>query len=1075
MGADLSAARVHSGSAAHEATDALHARAVTRGADIYLARGESPTNLGLMAHEATHVVQQGAAAQSAASRLPAKTPAPTDRAAGAGEPAPFGPVDLRGAATFPAPATLQQHFAANPKATASVHVRFGTLARGAVQVEQKPGGKGQPPIYRFKGDARLPLAHPLFAQFPEAQPMLQLRTDKSGAIDGELGIAAVRKLDDLKRIAPEAFGLSGFTLGGALTNKLQGGTFELGVKGAQLRLGKVLAGTIDIQADEEKVTAFSGKLVATIKGLNQGELALTRTADGQTSITGKLALALTSNAKNVKGEVELTWAGDQLSGKGVAAYQGDKFNGSVTFNVMEQEQAKRLSAERKAPEKAEQQQAQALAKKRKAQPGAYVVFGEGELGFSFTEWLTGTAQVILDHEGHLDVIGKITPQKEVELFPQRDYIKQLFKLEARAGYGIPVVGNIFIFANVSLDAFAKLGPAKLYKISIEGEYSTNPEKAKHFTIQGSLNISAAAGVRLRGEAGAGLEILAHDIKAGAGINAIAGVRGYAEATPILGYREQPGAKGEDKKGEFFIRGELEIAAQAFLGLGGDLFVEIDAPWWSPVPDKKWTWPLVNKEYPLGGTVGVNAAVDYVIGSDQWPSIEFKPVEFSADKFLTDLYTDKARPKTGEKEQKGAWKEKNEGATEPPKAGKQGDAKPGKAGDLPEAKPKVQPGSAKAVDKPVDPGARTADGKSVRQHQEEARKRGGKPALKDGKAQGASAEDKAKAKGKQPPATKDTAAAAALVKNTLAAELPRGAAGVAEIDKVLAGLARNVAPALSGLHAAEIQPGKPKTEGANAFKVVGKTAAGKATTPATVKYSAQGAGNLSHEQRWAAGVKGVTRNLKQLEKRGISEPTVRAALPAWQKEFGFTELILDTKQTPWAIMGAMSAKKLLTTLTPTGPDGSKERPYPIYWPTNELESVPIASGKPLKKVADSERDTNLAEQVRLKDYFFQWLLKPERPDDPKIVKDLHKSLRRAHNIKVEVDEYYRDRHFHHVHPLFLNGPDTEDNLIPVPAKQHLNGHAKLRFQKGAPNYPPPGLQKDMYKHPDGTHYELKGDI
>src|SRR5207253_502146 len=156
--------------------------------------------------------------------------------------------------------------------------------------------------------------------------------------------------------------------------------------------------------------------------------------------------------------------------------------------------------------------------------------------------------------------GKITPQKEFPLFDQKDYVKPLFKTEVRAAYGIPVVGDVFLFANVGMDAFAKLGGGKFYNIEAEGTYSTDPKKAKDFSVKGSINISAAAGLRLRAEGGVGIEILEHDIKAGAGIDGTAAIKGYAEATPIIGYREK-GAEGEDKKGEFFIRGELEVAAQ----------------------------------------------------------------------------------------------------------------------------------------------------------------------------------------------------------------------------------------------------------------------------------------------------------------------------------------------------------------------------------------------------------------------------------------------------------------------------------------------------------------------------------
>jgi hypothetical protein len=58
MGVDLGGVRVHHDGAAHQTADALQARAFTHGSDIWLARNESLSNVPLMAHEATHVVQQ---------------------------------------------------------------------------------------------------------------------------------------------------------------------------------------------------------------------------------------------------------------------------------------------------------------------------------------------------------------------------------------------------------------------------------------------------------------------------------------------------------------------------------------------------------------------------------------------------------------------------------------------------------------------------------------------------------------------------------------------------------------------------------------------------------------------------------------------------------------------------------------------------------------------------------------------------------------------------------------------------------------------------------------------------------
>jgi hypothetical protein len=69
-GGDLSTARVHSGPTAETAAEALDARAFTVGRDIFLGAGEAATDRALLAHEATHVVQQaGAPAGPQAKRL----------------------------------------------------------------------------------------------------------------------------------------------------------------------------------------------------------------------------------------------------------------------------------------------------------------------------------------------------------------------------------------------------------------------------------------------------------------------------------------------------------------------------------------------------------------------------------------------------------------------------------------------------------------------------------------------------------------------------------------------------------------------------------------------------------------------------------------------------------------------------------------------------------------------------------------------------------------------------------------------------------------------------------------------
>ena len=58
MGVDPSPVRVHTDSLSVSATAELGVRAFTWGVDVFLAKGERPTDVPLLAHEVTHAVQQ---------------------------------------------------------------------------------------------------------------------------------------------------------------------------------------------------------------------------------------------------------------------------------------------------------------------------------------------------------------------------------------------------------------------------------------------------------------------------------------------------------------------------------------------------------------------------------------------------------------------------------------------------------------------------------------------------------------------------------------------------------------------------------------------------------------------------------------------------------------------------------------------------------------------------------------------------------------------------------------------------------------------------------------------------------
>ncbi len=86
VGANLSGVRVHTDRSAHRAAASLNARAFTHGPHIFLNHYESSHNVGLMAHESTHVIQQTGSLGSLVQRrsqptllqrAPSKCPPPT--------------------------------------------------------------------------------------------------------------------------------------------------------------------------------------------------------------------------------------------------------------------------------------------------------------------------------------------------------------------------------------------------------------------------------------------------------------------------------------------------------------------------------------------------------------------------------------------------------------------------------------------------------------------------------------------------------------------------------------------------------------------------------------------------------------------------------------------------------------------------------------------------------------------------------------------------------------------------------------------------------------------------------------
>ncbi|MFE2216593.1 GH-E family nuclease [Streptomyces canus] len=622
--------------------------------------------------------QPAAPATAPAAQLPALQDAVGNqavaRAATGPIPAPEGtPADeVPLGATFSPPESVRQYLEHSGSHGAPVRVRIGQLASGVLTIAPTKGGA---PGYRTvdEPEQALELTHPLLQPLRShgVRPLIAVKV-ADGTVTGRVTVAGERGVPvrgigvllNAIRHHPAALGwpgIDGLDFPASLTNELRDGVPYLEIKDVAFTLGGFLRGKASLGLAGTSVL-FEGSATLNVKGLADAELQVKRGQDGMLFAKADVPVQIVGFSGNLKA----VYAAGVVDIRGKVGYRSEKMSGELTLLVTDEHTATNIAVDRLPPTSLTAGAAQGKAALDAGpKPGERAVAGHGALDVHLSEWLTGRAEVVVDNLGRITVIGSVTPPAEVLLFDQRDYVKRLFTLEVRALYGVPLVGNVFVFANVSLDALAKIGPAKLTAITVEGLFSTDDRILNQFSLRGTFGLSAYAGLRLRAEGGAGVELLGHDIKAGAGIWALAGVRGYVEAVPVIGYREKADPAA-GKKGEFFMSGHMELAAQPFLSLGGDLFVELDSPWWSPAPDKTWKWPLSQLEYPLPGQFGIGADIDHVFGSPNVPRITFSPVQFDGTKFMTDLMNDKApkRSNPAEETKKPDWKEGQAPGTAP---------------------------------------------------------------------------------------------------------------------------------------------------------------------------------------------------------------------------------------------------------------------------------------------------------------------------------------------------------------------------------------------------------------------------
>ncbi len=358
-----------------------------------------------------------------------------------------------------------------------VKVRLPGLAEGDLKLRRR----GE--HFSTLRDQGILLAHPALGAFSAVTPTMLVLHVADDTVSGWVGVGAPGPVRGTSRSLFEAMtkagdvlgwaGLSGITIP-AFHNQFANGSLDVRAERLAFKVGGFLSGSGSAALDN-KALSFDGSAKIEIPGGSGGELRIKKDPAGL--LSGKLDMQVAIG--KVGGTVTATLANGFVSVMGSVGYNGDRLSGKVTLVATDEATARDVTL--KKPEGGEVP-IELPGPDKPVKPGKRAYCGWGRLTFRVTDWLAGTATVIVNSKGQATIVGEIAPPREFILFEQKEWIKQIFKLEIRAGYGIPVVGQVAIFASIALDALAKIGPGKLYNIKLDRrlfDRSARAEAAQH--------------------------------------------------------------------------------------------------------------------------------------------------------------------------------------------------------------------------------------------------------------------------------------------------------------------------------------------------------------------------------------------------------------------------------------------------------------------------------------------------------------------------------------------------------------------------------------------------------------------
>ena len=660
FGSDFSGVRVHTDSRAADTAKSLQARAFTVGENIAFGSGqyapESEAGRHLLAHELTHVVQQSGGPSKVNSSPDMVQRGPLDPP-GSLPPLPpvLAPMELKGETFFDPPQALADYLQARPHTPTWIAVKFGTLTSSEIPIYWDGTG-----YYTTKPPDELE-GHPMtifndnFPVTANARPALAINV-RNDVIEGFFGWLTSKSLakDPQKFFEQhplsELFGLEGLKSDPPMAgeNKLSGG--KLHYHQPVFFTSGDFNGRADVSLEDEKYDFKGEMFVNQVKGIDKP---MPITKEGKKlfgDFTWKFNRSLGAAGK-LSGEIIGTFAAGKPDVRGTLNYTRSKpsISGTVTVIITSFDKARDEVMAQLGPD--------APSSIEPADPDdSLAIAGWGHLDFSFNEWLTGNADVIVHPEGYVTAKGEIVPTVVIPILKEREKTKTLFdKKLTKSIPGLDIgLADISVEGWLKIEGYASLGPGTLHDLRVAGLFSTHPDIVSTFELSGIMSTPAVAGIKAKAEAKLASKILKtlEPASAGARVTGKLELQLYAEAKAAAGRR-----KGDDEKPEYFLKGTLKGSAGLRLDLNVKFFASV--LFWETDVD------VTDRTYMIAGRTAI-IDFDYTIGKkvkEGESALKFN-VE-NLDTFDQDAFASavlRGKTAAGDKEFKG--KEQSEGDLKP---------------------------------------------------------------------------------------------------------------------------------------------------------------------------------------------------------------------------------------------------------------------------------------------------------------------------------------------------------------------------------------------------------------------------